>query len=275
MQRTHSPSVPGGGGSPWPELGDLLAAHFDVPIGFTGTAVGSTKVEQWADANNVLNERLTKAMEVFGQGRARAVLWHQGESDASTPAQDYADDLNSLIAQSRTAAQTDIPWGVALVTNQAGQQIVINGDPLVFEGANTDTLGSEYRIGVHFNESGLNAHAALWFDPVTGWIAGTADPDVNADGVIDVADLGLVGGQWSTPGRLMLNADINFDGVIDIADLALVGGGWSTSAGPSSEGAASVPLPGGLSVASGVIVLVLCSGRGTWRAGGAPQDTSN
>jgi len=50
----------------------------------------------------------------------------------------------------------------------------------------------------------------------------TAPADLNGDGVVDGADLGLLLGQWGTDGP----ADLNDDGVVDGADLGLLLGQW-------------------------------------------------
>ena len=71
--------------------------------------------------------------------------------------------------------------------------------------------------------------------------------DINGDDVVDVVDLGLVGGQWGTAGADPFNADIapvpDGDGIVDVADLGVVGANW-TGAGVGSLGGASVPAPG-------------------------------
>jgi len=54
--------------------------------------------------------------------------------------------------------------------------------------------------------------------------------DLNGDGVVDGADLGLLLGQWGTDGL----ADLNGDGVVDGADLGLLLGAW----GPCDKAAA-------------------------------------
>jgi hypothetical protein len=46
--------------------------------------------------------------------------------------------------------------------------------------------------------------------------------DMNGDGVIDGADLGLLLGQWGAPGT----ADLDGDGIVDGADLGLMLGSW-------------------------------------------------
>jgi hypothetical protein len=175
------PIATGGGGTPWPVLGDLLAERLDIPIGFISVGWGGTRVDQWLPGLN-LYPRLRDALAVVEPNGARAVLWHQGEADASTgtPAPTYAERLSLVIAGSRRDAGYDLPWGVALVSFLpggdaermaavvAGQRSVIDSDPLVFEGPNTDDLvGEEWRHdGIHFNEAGLREHARRWSEVI-------------------------------------------------------------------------------------------------------------
>ncbi len=189
------PVASGQGGSPWSALGDLLAARFDVPIGLLSVAVGGTTVGQWQPgAPDALYFRLTWALGVVGPNGARAVLWHQGESDASagTTTDQYVAQLDHLIRQARSDAGWDVPFGVAQVgflpglsaeaiaAVVAGQQRVIDADPLVFEGPATDDLqGADMRYdGVHFSEAGLREHARRWAERIAlPTCAGFADPD--------------------------------------------------------------------------------------------------
>ena len=50
--------------------------------------------------------------------------------------------------------------------------------------------------------------------------------DLNVDGVIDTADLGILLGQFGTAGP---EADLNGDGVVDTADLGILLGVFGTS----------------------------------------------
>jgi len=52
---------------------------------------------------------------------------------------------------------------------------------------------------------------------------GSASADLNGDGVVDGADLGLLLGAWGSSGG---PADLNGDGVVDGADLGVLLGGW-------------------------------------------------
>jgi hypothetical protein len=172
------PGATGGGGSPWPELGDLIAARYDIPVGIVAVGVGATRVGQWQPGGHY--SRIENALAALSPYGYRAILWHQGESDslAGTDAATYASLLQNIIAESRIDAGFDVPWGVALASwhpnssaaNEAeviaGQQLVIDSDPLVFLGSETDSfhthVPSYLADSVHFNTLGLNAHALQW-----------------------------------------------------------------------------------------------------------------
>ncbi len=182
------PVASGAGGSPWPVFGDRLEELLDVPVGVVSVGWGGTAVGQWLpeasgpDAAGPLYNRLRNALELLGPEGARAVLWHQGESDSQrgTSREEYAASLQQLIAATREDAGYEIPWGVAqaaflpstrLTAEEeilAGQLDVIAGDPRVFAGALTeDLLGRDWRHdSVHFNEAGLRLHAERWVNAV-------------------------------------------------------------------------------------------------------------
>ena len=173
------PGATGGGGSPWPILGDLLVQKAGVPIGFVCLGVGSTGVGQWAPPQGCY-VRLKTALQLVGPRGCRAVLWHQGETDSilGTSAGAYAATLGRIIMQSRQDAGWAVPWGVALASYHpakgatverqqaviAGQKQVIQSLPGVFQGPETD---SNHKNGfladtVHFNADGLTVHAQGW-----------------------------------------------------------------------------------------------------------------
>lgn len=171
------PIATGSGGTPWPALGDRLAARWDLPIGFVSVGWGGTSVAEW-QPGGTLYPRLQAALDDLGPHGARAVLWHQGETDAAngTTTADYARLLTRLIASSRQDAGYDVPWGIARVSFLPGgtaaqmdpivaaQVAVVAADPLAFLGPTTDDLvGTDWRWdGIHFNEAGLREHARRW-----------------------------------------------------------------------------------------------------------------
>ena len=118
------------------------------------------------------------ALGEVGYEGARAILWHQGESDAAkdVSAVDYATQLQEVIDATRADAGWPVAWGVAraaflpglsaqsIEAIVAGQQQVIDQDALTFEGPTTeDLLGTQWRYdNVHFNLAGLAEHAKRW-----------------------------------------------------------------------------------------------------------------
>ena len=180
------PIATGDGGSPWPAFGDALAGAVDVPIGLVSVGWGGTTAEQWLPGGT-LYPRLRDALVALGPGGARAVLWHQGESDAAggTSRTVYAARLRTVIRASRVDAGYAVPWGIARVgfvpglaqapidAIVAGQDAVIagiaggagdDGVGEVFAGPPTDDIvGPAWRSdGIHFNAAGLTEHGRRW-----------------------------------------------------------------------------------------------------------------
>ncbi|MEO0512671.1 MAG: sialate O-acetylesterase [Planctomycetota bacterium] len=204
------------GGSPWPSLGDKLVDLLDVPVGFLTTSVGGSAISGWAyccpfgagDLPSLYESNLKPAIEyVNARGGARAILFHQGESDSAfflTPTADYRAALEFMIDRSR-ADGFDQPWAVAIASfylyaffptdsladltyAPAGPAIAeaqaqaIDADPTVFQGANTDVLGAGIRPFdpgnldpdatfvqvVHFDAQGLKIHGERWAASLIG-----------------------------------------------------------------------------------------------------------
>jgi hypothetical protein len=204
----------GDGGSFMPAFGDALTATFHVPIGVVPVGVGGTSVREWlpkgeqverltttgaglkpagdkwevvGDLFAKLVDRLTK----LGPKGCRAILWHQGESDAGQarngyPAdrqisgEDYVRYMTRLIHASQQAAHWEIPWFNALATYHSendpsdpefrSAQHSLWAANLSHEGPDTDALRAEFRTNVHFNGSGLQKHGELWAEKVTPWL---------------------------------------------------------------------------------------------------------
>jgi hypothetical protein len=205
----------GNGGSFMPPLGDALAAKFGVPIGFIPIGIGATSVREWLPAgvpfpapptlvyrvrqlpdgrwesNGVAFTTLVSRQQYFGPHGFRAVLWHQGESDANQkdptrtlPGALYQEHLSRIIRDSRKAAGWDAPWFVAQVSyhvpgDEASADIreaqaALWKAGLALQGPDSDALKGELRErggkGVHFSGNGLRAHAASWAEKITPWL---------------------------------------------------------------------------------------------------------
>jgi lysophospholipase L1-like esterase len=124
-------------------------------------------------------------MKQLGPKGFRAVLWHQGESDASQPdpkrtliGKPYRQYLEQLIRESRKAIGWDAPWFVALVSSHGGDgvpemrdaQKSLWDDNIALEGPDSDALRGDLRDGVHFSGKGLREHGARWADKVAPWL---------------------------------------------------------------------------------------------------------
>jgi len=212
--RDPEPGASGKGGSFLPAFGDALVEKFHVPVALLPLGVGSTSVREWLPrgelmaappttglntltvgsnrwaSSGMLFEKIAAAERFLGTNGFRAVLWHQGESDAHqpfdreiTPGQ-YRQYLARVIVASRTAAGWRVPWFVAQASYHSPQdpgtpelrvaQKSLVTDGIALAGPDTDALGPEYRqnhgLGVHFNAAGLQRHGQLWAELVSPWL---------------------------------------------------------------------------------------------------------
>ena len=205
----------GNGGSFLPPLGDALATKFGVPIGFIPIGIGATSVREWLPAgipfpapptlvyrvrqlpdgrwesNGVAYGTLVSRLKQFGPRGLRAVLWHQGESDANQkdttrtlPGSLYQEHLGRIIRDSRQAAGWEAPWFVAQVSYHApgdeasedirDAQAALWKSGVALAGPDSDALKGDLRErggkGVHFSGPGLRAHANRWAERITPWL---------------------------------------------------------------------------------------------------------
>jgi|688.fasta_scaffold16861_12 hypothetical protein len=209
------PGASGNNGSFIPPLGDLLNQKLNVPIGFLTTGIGATSVREWLPpeisfpnpptiTNRVIQqpdghwksdgtafEMLVARMKSLGPNGFRAVLWHQGESDANqadpTRTLDgklYAEYVTHIINDSRKAIGWDPPWMIAQASyhspNDTGSEPIRSAQAslwksgVALQGPDSDALRGSFRDqqgnGVHFSGPGLHAHAKAWADRLVPWI---------------------------------------------------------------------------------------------------------
>ena len=128
--------------------------------------------------------------------------------------------MPNLIGESvltwRNPSSSFAPGRLDLLTYDAAQ--IAPAKAFVFD---TTVLNGTERsaLGVQSSDSDATDHLMLVADfafPASG------DPDLNGDGVVDGADLGLLLGAWGASGP----TDLNGDGVTDGADLGLLLGAW-------------------------------------------------
>jgi NPCBM/NEW2 domain/Carbohydrate esterase, sialic acid-specific acetylesterase len=150
---------------------------------------------------------------------ARAVLWHQGESDnvVGTSTASYQADLNFVINKTRTDFNASLPWVVSRASyiNSvpdpdviAGQNAVINPAAQIYAGPSTDDInnatipGSRDAIDVHFyGFSSLYEVANRWTAALNPSFFSTSTPVVsNAPPVISINYTSTANVTLSVPG---------------------------------------------------------------------------
>ncbi len=209
------PGASGGGGSFIPPFGDTIAEKFHVPVGIVACGVGATSVREWLpkgstfpnpptiegnvrklpngewESKGSIFTNFSSRMKQLGPHGFRAVLWHQGESDANQadasrtlPGKLYRDYLEQLIRTSRREIDWSAPWFVAQASYHVpgdeaspdirAAQAALWMKGLALEGPDTDALKGDLRDGdgkgVHFSGPGLREHAARWADKVAPWL---------------------------------------------------------------------------------------------------------
>lgn len=168
----------GNGGSIWPTLGLALAKELDMPIGFLATGWGGAGIKEFGEGT-IKYERIINALNTIKENGARAVLWHQGETDAvnKTTREEYEVLLKSLIYRSRRDTGLNIPWVIANASyhpkaENIDKKAILEAqrnccnDKDVLLGPNTDNILGDNRINnsAHFNLKGLKAHGISWFE---------------------------------------------------------------------------------------------------------------
>jgi hypothetical protein len=144
-------------------------------------AVGSTTVADWATGDyagrfSVAMKRLSaRGITPATTGVTFAAVWGQGESDTNvkTSQAAYAEKLNTVIRKifvsgfsGRLFVNIETYYiGRVSPEIQAAQASVANGTT-VFQGANWDTLGSNYRVAdnIHPNDAGAPVFASALYE---------------------------------------------------------------------------------------------------------------
>ena len=223
------PGASGRAGSFIPSFGDAMADRFNVPIGIVATGVGATSVREWLPAGTqfpnpptltgnvsqladgtwvskgTLFDRFALRMKEMGVNGFRAVLWHQGESDANQSDQTrtltgplYQRFLTQLIRDSSRELGWEPPWFVALASYHTPEdpespeirtaQRALWESGVALEGPDSDAMTRDFRDndgkGVHFSGKGLREHGVRWAEKVSPWLerqfAATTDSGASA-----------------------------------------------------------------------------------------------
>ncbi|MFD2570973.1 sialate O-acetylesterase [Spirosoma soli] len=168
----------------WGMLGDKLVQRLNVPVLFLGSALGGTSSTEWqqsaignigTDYRSSVYRRLGVALlhYVLRTG-ARAVLWHQGETDIKTDNQTYFNNVKAVIDKSRQQiGNVSIPWMVSrasYINNETNPNVIAAQNRLIAELANVfpgpstdDIIGPDNRPdNIHMKGPGLLQFTDRW-----------------------------------------------------------------------------------------------------------------
>ena len=90
----------------------VAEAEPGVSVGLVPCAVGGTSIEQWRKGGKLYGDAIERAKAAMAHGTFKAILWHQGESDAN-PAKHagYPAKLMALVADfRRDLGLPDVPF---------------------------------------------------------------------------------------------------------------------------------------------------------------------
>ncbi|MBD2700233.1 DUF11 domain-containing protein [Spirosoma sp. BT702] len=168
----------------WGMLGDKLVQRLNVPVMFLGASLGATSSSQWQQSaagnigttpqTSVYRQLGTVLLHYVSRTGARAVLWHQGESDNFSDQPTYYNNIQYVIQKSRQQVHgNQLPWVVSRASYILGQtnpaviaaqnQLIANV-PSVYAGPSTDDiLGPTYRPDdIHMKGPGLIEFTNRW-----------------------------------------------------------------------------------------------------------------
>lgn len=150
---------------------EVLKAEPDHFIGLIPAAFGGTSIEEWAKGGKLYNDAVARCHAAQTHGTLRAILWHQGEADASPAkvatyianlqklASDFRSDLNApdvpiIVGQLGPFYKAAHPFNEMLMANApksvphclcvSSDGLTDRGDQLHFDTASQHELGRRY-----------------------------------------------------------------------------------------------------------------------------------
>ena len=137
-------------------------------------AIGGSSIESWVSGGKYMNgliERLNIALELEGENRVVAMLWHQGEADSGMAEATCRDNLINVINTVRTAAKdANLPF-IGGQTTSGGEICNTVWQKLIEEGYISNigfasSVGAEHssKESVHFSSAGYRFMAVKYFE---------------------------------------------------------------------------------------------------------------
>ncbi len=174
----------------------------------------------------------------------------------------------------------DVVLGVASTTNielgETSDQLLVDGNASIDGELNVELLGdftpdhgdqfpvitAGTRDGEFDTIDGIQVAADLTLAPIYDYaghiglmLIAAAPGDANFDGIVDVADLGILGANFNAADMQWNTGDFNLDSTTDVADLGILGANWTASQS-TGNASALVPEPTTLSLLAMSVLLV-------------------
>ncbi len=106
---------------------------------------------------------------------------------------------------------------------------------------------------IQLGGGGASLEHTLWDNVFFG--VGAIPGDANGDGVVDVADLGVLGANFNQSNKTFSDGDFNDDGIVDVSDLGILGANWTASQA-TGNASSLVPEPTTLSLLAMSVLMV-------------------
>lgn len=137
-------------------------------------AIGGSPISNWVSGGKYMNgliERLNIALDLEGENRVVAMLWHQGEADASMAEATYKENLLNVINTVRTAVgNPNLPF-IGGQTTSGGEICNTVWQKLIEENTVSNigfasSVGAEHssKESVHFSSAGYRFMAVKYFE---------------------------------------------------------------------------------------------------------------
>lgn len=189
-------------------LGDKLVQRLNVPVLFIGAALGGTSSTEWRQSaagnigttpNPAVYRRLGAVLlHYIARTGARAVLWHQGESDINSSTQTYFDNMKYVIEKSRQqVGSKPLAWVISrasYILGQTNPQVInaqnqlISNVTNVFAGPATDNIiGYDNRSDdIHFRGIGRIRFTEAWDASLTASFFQNSVPFLPTDTAVQI-----------------------------------------------------------------------------------------
>ncbi|MCC6681347.1 MAG: DNRLRE domain-containing protein [Phycisphaeraceae bacterium] len=212
--------------------------RFDLPTLPAGAEISSVslsmRVLYWSNTTSAdvsVHQMLTdwNESEATWNNAKTAATWAAGAFSAS----DYnatAEDTKTLSVVDTYSPSPKVSWDItALYQNWLATPAGNYG--LTFIGWVGDPAPSDPLDGVlRMANSEYSADTYYLPEVVIDW---TYHPgDANGDGLVNLADLQILGDNWQSSTAAWAEADFTDDGIVNLADLQIIGDNWDYGAGP-------------------------------------------